>query len=98
MVVVTQLPYLVGTYTPDWNAGMTPTEAGTITSFEFTIAFATPFLGGIVADGGLGNFWGIVLGTTLFYIPGLILQWLTTFPGALGSTFNTAAVKGAMLG
>lgn len=98
MTVVTQLPYLEGQYSPEWNAGMTPTEAGSLKSTEFAIAFAAPFLGGIVADGWLGDFWGILLGTSLFYIPGLILQSLTTFPGVLGSEFNVTAARAAMLG
>jgi len=98
MVVVTQLPYLEGQYNPEWNAGMTPTEAGTIKSMEFAIAFAAPFLGGIVADGGVGDYWGIILGTAFLYIPGLVLQSLTTFPGVLGTTFNTTAARVAMLG
>ena len=40
----------------------------------------------------------MVLGITLFYIPGLVLQSLTTFPGVLGETFNTSAMKASMLG
>ena len=78
----------------------TPTEAGTMKSNEFAIAFAAPFLGAIVADGWLGDYWGIIVGTTLFYIPGLILQCLTTVPGVFGGndTFNTSAMKAAMLG
>ena len=96
--VVTQLPYLEGQYSPDWNAGMTPTQAGSLKSTEFAIAFAAPFLGGIVADGWVGDYWGILLGTALLYIPGLVLQSLTTFPGVLGQEFNSTAAHVAMLG
>ena len=51
-----------------------------------------------MADGWLGDYFAIVLGTSFLLIPGLVLQSLTTFPGLLGPEFNTTAARVAMLG
>ena len=68
------------------------------TSASIAIAYTTPFVGGILADGFTGEFWAIVIGISVFYLPGLLLIALSTFPGLLGPTFNITALKWGMLG
>lgn len=77
----TETAYLIGDYDEDWNANMTDVRAASYTSASVGIAYTAPFLGGILADGLLGDFWCIILGVAVFYIPGLVLIALTTFPG-----------------
>lgn len=84
----TQTAFLTGVYDAHWNANMTATEAASMTSLSVAVAYSSPFLGAILADGLLGDFWNIVFGTSLLYIPGIILIALTTIPQLLGSTFN----------
>jgi proton-dependent oligopeptide transporter, POT family len=54
-------------------------------------------VGGILADGLLGDYWGILLGTSLLYIPGLLLIALTSYPYLLGETFDYNTLVAGML-
>lgn len=92
-----QTAYLTGAYNADWNANMTATGAVTFVSTTQGIAYSLPFLGGILADGFLGDYWGILLGTSLFYIPGLLLIALTSYPYLLGPTFDHNTLVAGML-
>ena len=71
---------MVGSYDSEWNPGMTDVQAASFTSASIGIAYSAPFIGGIVADGVLGDYWSIMFGVCALYIPGLILIALTTFP------------------
>lgn len=93
----TETEFLTGDYDPKWNANMSDANAVSYTSASVAIAYTAPFIGGIIADGFIGDYWGIILGVSVFYIPGLFLISLTTFPGLLGSTFNTAALSAGLL-
>lgn len=95
-VAFTQTSYLTGTY-GSWNAGMTSVQATSFVSASIAVAYTAPFLGGILADGLLGDYWEILLGTSLLYIPGLLLIALTTIPHLLGETFNTTVLTVGML-
>ena len=77
----TETAFLIGAYDAEWNANLTDVQAASYTSASIGIAYSAPFLGGILADGLLGDYWCIVLGVAALYIPGLILIALTTFPG-----------------
>jgi proton-dependent oligopeptide transporter, POT family len=77
----TQTAFLIGTYDQVWNANLTSVQAASYTSASIGIAYTAPFLGGILADGLLGEYWCIILGVAGLYIPGLVLIALTTFPG-----------------
>jgi len=85
----------------------TPTEAGTMKSNEFSIAFAAPFLGVIVADGSLQynrHLKAAMLGLIsigqydrhLKAMLGLISIGESCYPSSrssmLGDTFNTTAI------
>jgi dipeptide/tripeptide permease len=96
-IVNTQTPYLVGQYNPSWNANMTGVEASSYVSGSTAIAYSVPFLGGIIADAFLGDYFTIIVGTLVFYIPGLLLLALTTIPYLLGSTFSRGALTAGML-
>ena len=93
----TETEFLTGSYNPLWNANMTSVSAVSYTSASVAIAYTAPFIGGIVADGFLGDYWSIIVGVGIFYIPGLLLIALTTFPGLLGATFNTKALSAGLL-
>lgn len=56
-----------------------------------------PFLGAFLADSILGDYWTILFGALLFYVPGLVLIFLSTIPQALGDTFNTFALSFGLL-
>ncbi|CAB9530233.1 15 member 4 [Seminavis robusta] len=83
----------MGVYDDNWNAGLTGVEAASVTSLSTAIAYSSPFLGAILADALLGDFWVIALGTSFLYIPGMILIALTTVPELLGETFNMTALR-----
>jgi dipeptide/tripeptide permease len=91
-------PFLVGSYNLEWNANFTSVAATSYVSGVASIASVVPFVGGIVADGCLGDYYTLLAGAGIFYLPGLLLMTLTTVPYLLGSTFNHAALTAAMLG
>jgi len=92
-----QLAYLTGEYNPEWNANLTEIQASSFVSSSVAIAYTAPFVGGIVADGILGDYWNIIFGTGFLYIPGLILIALCSYPYVLGNTYNMSVLKAGML-
>ena len=93
----TQTAYLTGTYNKDWNADLTSVEASTYVSVSVGVAYSTPFLGAFLADTVMGDYHGLLTGSFLFYLPGLVLIALTTIPGLLGSEFNSQALVGGFI-
>lgn len=93
----TEQNYLTGRFSPNWNANMSENSASEFLSSGNALTYTVPLLGGILADGVFGDYWSITLGVAIFYIPGLILTWLTTFPDLLGTTFNTNVVRAGAL-
>ena len=96
-IVNSETAFLTGVYNPSWSPDFTNVQAASYTSASTALAYTAPFIGGIVADSFLGDFWTITFGVSAFYIPGMILIALTTFPGLLGSTFNTKALTAGLL-
>lgn len=96
-IVNTQTPYLVGQYDPDWNANMTSVQASSYVSGSTAIAYSMPFVGGVIADGFMGDYWTVVFGTSILYFPGLLLLALTTIPYLLGPAFSQSALTASML-
>jgi dipeptide/tripeptide permease len=90
-------PFLVGQYDENWNANLTSVEASSYVSGVAAIAATAPFVGGALADGLLGDYWTLMLGTGVFYVPGLIVLALTTIPYLLSPTFSYAALTSALL-
>jgi proton-dependent oligopeptide transporter, POT family len=88
----TQTAFLTGSYNEDWNAEMTSVEASSYVSISVAVAYTTPFLGAFLADSLLGDYYGLLVGAVVFYLPGLTLIALTTIPKFLGSEFNNAAL------
>jgi hypothetical protein len=81
-----------------WNANLTAVQATSYTSASIGIAYTSPFLGGIVADGWLGDYGAIVVGVLALYLPGVILIASTTVPHLLGrETFNMPALTFGLL-
>ena len=81
-----------GEYSKTWWPGFSSVEASTFTSASVAITYTSPFLGGMLADGLLGDYWEIVLGIMLLYLPGLIVIALTAFPYLLGDEFPTSSL------
>ena len=77
----TEANYLIGKYSPTWNPHMSENNAAQFMAATNALAGTITLLGGILADGVFGDYWSIVLAVSVFYIPGFILTWLTTFPG-----------------
>ncbi len=96
-VVFTQLSYLSGHYDAAWSANMTSVEASAFVGSSVAITYTMPFVGAIVADSLLGNFWTILLFSLAFYLPGLILIALSSYPGLVSATFPMTMVQVAML-
>jgi len=96
-IAYTQTAYLSGIFEPNWNANLTTVEATSLVSGSTAIQYAAPFIGGILADGFLGDYLAILLGTTFLYIPGLLLIALTAWPHLLGNKFNMSVLKAAVL-
>jgi proton-dependent oligopeptide transporter, POT family len=66
-------------------------------SISVAVAYTTPFLGALLADQVFGDYWSILVGTLVFYLPGLLLIALTTVPGLLGEDFNRFALAFGLL-
>jgi len=92
-----QLEYLTGGFDAAWNAGMSAVDAANFVSSSAALTALAPLIGGILADGLLGDYWNILAGTLLFYIPGLLLVALCSYPRALGEEFNKDALYAGML-
>jgi dipeptide/tripeptide permease len=93
----TQTAYLTGVYDKNWSANLSGVDASSMTSLSTAIAYSSPFVGAVLADALLGDFWVIALGTSLLYIPGMILIACTTIPGLLGETFNLGALRAGLV-
>lgn len=93
----TQTLFLTGAYDSHWNADLTSVEASTYVSVSVAVAYSTPFIGALLADYVLGDYWTLFVGAICFYIPGLVLIVLTSIPGALGETFNHNALAMGLL-
>lgn len=66
-------------------------------SISVAVAYSTPFLGAFLADQLLGDYWSILAGTLIFYLPGLTLIALTSVHGLLGEEFNRFALAFGLL-
>ena len=93
----TQTAYLTGSYDRDWNADMSAVEASSYVSVSVAVAYTTPFLGAFLADSLLGDYYSLLVGALVFYLPGLTLIALTTIPGLLGSEFNSTALAAGLI-
>jgi proton-dependent oligopeptide transporter, POT family len=96
-VYYTLIGFLTGVYDEDWNPGLSGVDAASCVSISTAVAYTIPFLGAYLADVVLGEFWTILAGGTLLYIPGLLLICCSTVPGLLGATFNRGALAVALL-
>jgi len=92
-----QLEYLVGGYNPEWSANMTSVDASSFVSGSVALGMTAPFIGGVLADGVFGDFWGIIFGTSCLYIPGLLIIALCSYPYLLGNSFDVNALRAGML-
>lgn len=72
-------------------------QASSFVSSTSAVAYLSPILAGMLADGFLGDYWEILLGISLFYIPGLLLIALTAYPHLLGETFNIGTLVAGTL-
>ena len=93
----TQTLYLTGAYNEAWNAGMDAIPASTYVSVSVAVAYTTPFLGAMLADSVLGDYWSILVGAMVFYLPGVFLIATTTIPQFLGHEFNKTALSFGLL-
>jgi proton-dependent oligopeptide transporter, POT family len=96
-IYYTQTLYLTGVYNQDWNPGLTSVHAASFVSTSTAVAYTTPFLGAMIADAVLGDYWSILLGSTCLYLPGVLLVALTTVPSLWGQVFPTTALSVAIL-
>jgi len=83
---------MTGVYDSHWNAGMDAVMASSFGSISVAVAYTTPFLGAFFADKLFGDYRSILVGSLVFYLPGITLIALTTIPGLLGDTFNRSAL------
>jgi proton-dependent oligopeptide transporter, POT family len=93
----TQTSFLTGAYNKHWNADMSAVKASSYVSISTAIAYTAPFGGAILADSILGEYWTIMFGALVFYLPGIFLIALTTVPYLLGPTFNHQALSVGLL-
>mmetsp|Transcript_13436 Transcript_13436/g.23152 ORF Transcript_13436/g.23152 Transcript_13436/m.23152 type:complete len:581 (-) Transcript_13436:85-1827(-) len=73
----TQTAYLTGSY-GDWSPQLDSVTASSWTLTATAIAYSVPFLGAIISDGFIGNYYTIIFFTSCVYIPGLLLIALCT--------------------
>jgi dipeptide/tripeptide permease len=84
-------------YNDEWNAGMSAIAASSYVSICTAFAYTVPFVGAYLGDYLIGDYWTILLGLLVFYLPGLVLIALTTVPYLLGDTFNKMALSVGLL-
>jgi proton-dependent oligopeptide transporter, POT family len=93
----TQTSFLTGAYNRHWNAELSAVSASSYVSISTAIAYTAPFGGAVLADCILGEYWTIMFGALVFYVPGILLIALTTVPYLLGPTFNLHALSAGLL-
>ena len=93
----TQTAYMTGVYNEHWNADLDAVTASSYGSISVAVAYTTPFLGAFLSDKLFGDYWSILVGSIVFYLPGIFLIALTTVPGALGDEFNRSALLFGLL-
>lgn len=93
----TQTSFLTGEYDRKWNAGMSAIAASSYVSISTAVAYSTPFVGAFLADYVFGDYWSILVGAIVFYIPGLLLITLSSVPLLLGDSFNEMALASGLL-
>jgi POT family proton-dependent oligopeptide transporter len=93
----TQTSYLTGAYNHSWNAGMTAVGASSYVSIATAVAYTMPFVGAYLADSLMGDYFAILFGALVLYLPGLVVIMLSTVPYLLGDTFNKAALSFGLL-
>jgi POT family proton-dependent oligopeptide transporter len=77
---------------------MTAVEASSYVSISTAVTYTSPFIGALMADCLLGDYWVILIGSWVFYIPGLFLLALSTVPKLFGETvFPKQLLKFAIL-
>ena len=97
-IYYTQTLFLTGAYNDDWNAGFASVTASTFVSISTMVAYTTPFIGAYVSDRVFGDYYTLLLGLLVFYIPGIVLIVLTTIPNLFGrSTFNRSMLTTGIL-
>eukprot|EP00590_Aulacoseira_subarctica_P005588 CAMPEP_0172427046 /NCGR_PEP_ID=MMETSP1064-20121228/40309_1 /TAXON_ID=202472 /ORGANISM="Aulacoseira subarctica , Strain CCAP 1002/5" /LENGTH=63 /DNA_ID=CAMNT_0013171019 /DNA_START=28 /DNA_END=216 /DNA_ORIENTATION=- len=63
---------------------MSAVEASAYVSISTAVVYSSPFIGALLADCLIGDYWVILLGTCGFYIPGIALLAITTVPKLFG--------------
>ena len=76
---------------------MSAIAASSYVAISTAVAYTMPFVGAVLADSVLGEYWSILFGTIVFYIPGLALITLSSVPYLLGETFNKKALSFGLL-
>lgn len=76
---------------------MTSVEASSCVSRSTAMAYTSPLIGALLADCLLGDYWVILLGLLVLYIPGLLTIVLTTVPNLLGNEFPRTTLRFAIL-
>ncbi len=97
-IMYTQNSFLEGMYDENWSPDVNTRTSLEITSLTMTLAFTYPFIGAILADSFLGNYWTILISTVFFYLPGFLLIALVSKPYLLGQTFPIGVLCVAYLG
>jgi len=80
----TQTLFLTGAYNKQWSVNMSAVEASAYVSISTAVVYSSPFIGALLADCLIGDYWVILLGTCGFYIPGIALLAITTVPKLFG--------------
>jgi POT family proton-dependent oligopeptide transporter len=96
----TTTSFLTGQYNDDWNADLASIQASSYVSISTAVAYTTPFVGAMLADNLLGEYYTILLGCCICYIPGLLLIALSSVPYLLLDThgeFNVSIIKWGLL-
>lgn len=94
----TQTAYLTGAYGP-WSPNLSSTQASSWVLTSTAIAYSIPFLGAIISDGFLGNYYTILIFSALIYIPGLLIIALSTNESIFGgSSYPTSLLAAGLLG
>jgi hypothetical protein len=78
---------LPGYYNPNWNPGFSSSKAYTFISGMQALQGTLPFIIAAFADICAGDFWTLAILLCVFFVPGVLLIFLTSVPFLLGETF-----------
>lgn len=87
----------IGQY-QSWSPGFSSSKASTFVASTLALVNTVPFVVGVAADCLIGDYWASIIVLIVFFVPGSLLIFLSSWPNLLGGgTFPFKVFKTGMI-